>query len=111
MRENTVPDAKGDTVLRIVAIGMSVIAVLLLLPASAAFLLSFMSLISGYGFTDAAPWWVFFLMVAVVFGLPGFILWLGARAMGKRIEQQGRSADSRSLPGHTYQGAPPDAEP
>jgi hypothetical protein len=40
-------------------------------------------LVSGDGFTDAAPWWVFFIMMAAVLGVPGVICLISARFLRK----------------------------
>jgi hypothetical protein len=61
---------------------------ILVIIAAGVFFIGLLSLISGDGFTDAAPWWVFLFMAAAVLGLPGIILLLAARYISKKINPE-----------------------
>ncbi len=58
---------------------LRVLAGILLVPAGILAILALMSLIIGDGFSDAAPWWVFFAFCAFLLGAPGLLFLFLAR--------------------------------
>lgn len=68
---------------------LKVLGTLLIIPASLALIMALFLLITGEdGFSDAAPWWVIFMMIAGALGLPGLILLFIARYISKSPEQE-----------------------
>ena len=52
-------------------------------------MLGLWGLISGDdGFTDAAPWWVFFFMIAAVLGVTGSVFVVLGRFISKNIKER-----------------------
>ncbi len=58
---------------------LAALAFLLLVPASLLLFIALAVGLSGDGFTDAAPWWLFILLLAVAMGAPGLLLLLIVR--------------------------------
>jgi uncharacterized membrane-anchored protein len=87
--ENITPPRKSRKVTSTI---LKVLGILLIVPAVIALFLGVMSLISGDGFSDAAPWWVIFLMTAAVLGLPGFAFLLVARFISKQQSRNNNEA-------------------
>jgi len=74
---------------KIIPLILKILGVILLIPAILALILSLWLLITGQdGFTDAAPWWVFLLMVAAALGLPGLILVFIAKFIPKHSNEE-----------------------
>jgi hypothetical protein len=70
---------------RIVAITSLVSAFLLLVPAALSFLYGLGLLISGEdGFSDAAPWWIVFLILGAGLGIPGLLFLILSRWLFKK---------------------------
>ena len=67
------------------ALVLSVCAWLLLVPAFLLLLLAFAALVTGDGFSDAAPWWVVIGMLAALFGAPGLALLALARLRSRLL--------------------------
>lgn len=68
---------------------LKVLGTLLIIPASLALIMAFVLLITEEdGFSDAAPWWVIFMMLAGALGLPGLILLFIARFIPKYFERE-----------------------
>jgi hypothetical protein len=68
----------------VISLILKILGVILVIPASLALILGLWMLITGQdGFTDAAPWWLFLLMIACALGLPGLILLFLARFISK----------------------------
>ena len=73
---------------RVILLILKILGILLIIPASLAFILGLWMLITGQdGFTDAAPWWVFLFMIALALGLPGLILLLIVRYTSNDVKQ------------------------
>lgn len=72
---------------RVSAIILKILGVFLITLASLALILGLWMMITGQdGFTDAAPWWAFLYMIAVVLGLPGLILLIIAHFISKQAK-------------------------
>jgi|WetSurMetagenome_2_1015567.scaffolds.fasta_scaffold05789_1 hypothetical protein len=68
---------------------LKILGAILIIPASIALILGLWLLITGQdGFSDAAPWWFFLFMVAVVLGLPGLIFLFLARFTSKYASEE-----------------------
>ena len=75
----------------VLTLALNILALLFFIPASVFLLLAIVSLVTGDGFSDAAPWWAFFAYMAFLFGIPGMIFFSFAR-------WRRRSMDSASPP-------------
>jgi membrane protein implicated in regulation of membrane protease activity len=72
--------SKTSRIKRIAAVASLMIAVVLLIPAGFLLLYGAGLLISGgNGFTDAAPWWLVLLLLALGLGIPGLLFLLLSR--------------------------------
>ena len=71
----TPPTPRRDTLGRV----LKVIGVVLLVPSAGFLVLALLTLAAGDGMTDAAPWWLFFLVVGLCLGVPGGLVLLAVR--------------------------------
>lgn len=70
---------------RVIVVVLRTVGVLLLIPTVVLIFLALYGIITGDdGFTDAAPWWAFFLVLAVCIGVPAAVLLLVARLVARR---------------------------
>ena len=53
---------------------LKILAIILLVFACITVIFALDDFVSPHGFTDAAPYWVFFFMIACVLGIPGLLL-------------------------------------
>ena len=68
---------------------LKISGILFLIPAVIFLMLGLWGLISGDdGFTDAAPWWVFFFMIAAVLGVTGSVFVVLGRFISKNIKER-----------------------
>jgi hypothetical protein len=74
---------------RVFPLILKILGALLIVPASLSLILGLWLLITGQdGFSDAAPWWVFLIMIAVALGLPGLVLLFFTRFISRETKQE-----------------------